>query len=221
MAGRCMRDNITCDSGVIEKSERGFTLIELMVSIGIISLLIGILLPSISAAVESARSVRCRVNLHSLITGLQMYRDDNRGDIPWATFNPINIDNPEPYLILSSYIGVEVPSGEMGQEIDRVDPFVCPSDRENAIRTGYSYSYNPSSFMQVSSEDWGREDMNYILRLYTQYQEIGNEVFPKGLPVFVDVERFHIDRDRWSGLLQTDHTGYNFAYLDGSVRVGD
>ena len=189
-----------------------FTLIELLVTLGIIALLIGILLPALSGAMESARSVRCQVNLRSLVTGLQMYQEDNDGLLPWVVGFPHTIDDPEPYLTLTSYLDASLPQGIVGEDVTKVDPFACPSDRIAAPLTGFSYAYKPGGAMQVTSEY--PEDIPFWRQL-SRYYEGTNAP-----PVFQDWYRYHLPQKRWPHPGYGDNTGKNIAYLDGSVSKG-
>jgi len=60
-------------------SRRGFSLVELLVVIGIIACLVGILLPVLSAAREHAKRVACISNVRQLTIAWLMYANDNRG----------------------------------------------------------------------------------------------------------------------------------------------
>jgi prepilin-type processing-associated H-X9-DG protein/prepilin-type N-terminal cleavage/methylation domain-containing protein len=61
---------------------RGFTLVELLVVIGIIALLIGILLPVLGKARESANRARCAANMRSAAQAMQLYVVDSKGWLP-------------------------------------------------------------------------------------------------------------------------------------------
>src|SRR5216684_865699 len=86
-----------------------FTLVELLIVIGIIGLLAGLLLPALSRAKESGRSTACLSNLHQIGIALQLYVQDNQNTLPtmhdWSTNLVSNTNGPPINLVLSNYIG--------------------------------------------------------------------------------------------------------------------
>lgn len=64
------------------RPERAFTLVELLVVIGIIAVLISILLPALSAARNSAQSIKCLANLRSLGQSMVIFSDRHGGRLP-------------------------------------------------------------------------------------------------------------------------------------------
>jgi len=65
--------------GFQPRRRNAFTLVELLVVVGIIGALVAILLPALGAARRQARSVACTSNLHQLGVAFTMYRMENHG----------------------------------------------------------------------------------------------------------------------------------------------
>lgn len=61
------------------RARRAFTLLDLIVSIAVITLLVSLLLPSLSFVAESGRRVVCQSNLRQVGIGLLGYAEDNKG----------------------------------------------------------------------------------------------------------------------------------------------
>ncbi len=59
-----------------------FTLVELLVVIGIIAILISLLMPAMRKARDAAKRISCASNLRQVYLGFQMYRNANNGYIP-------------------------------------------------------------------------------------------------------------------------------------------
>lgn len=109
----------------------GFTLVELLVVIGIIALLISILLPSISGSRRQARSLQCASNIRQLCTAIFGYAAENRGRFP------TNLQSPAPgqFWYYPDYAGGYV--SKDGPTVGGV--FACPDDLEGSRR---SYAMN-------------------------------------------------------------------------------
>ena len=84
------------------KAGRGFTLVELLVTIGIIGVLVAILMPALNAAREASKRIQCAGNLHNLGVAASNFAADNRGRFPAGFRNlllrsmfPMDLTNEE------------------------------------------------------------------------------------------------------------------------------
>jgi len=104
---------------------RAFTLIELLVVISILALLIGILMPALSAAREAARATKCPSNLRQLATALSGYALENGGRF----YPDAEMMMPQPSWIMSL--------DEEGYLDHIEDVYHCPSDPTPSSKFGF------------------------------------------------------------------------------------
>lgn len=184
---------------------KAFTLIELLVVMAIIATLMGMLLPALGGARESARQVKCLTNLKGIGMGFQLYLDANDEVMPFVpplqdpTPDDIVIDGEALLNALAEYIEAPIPRRDDPNDptslFGRVaDPYRCPSDnigrdRETAFEpvwatSGTSYYYEAGALMiAVEIFELDNDPARFVTRQY----EMG--FVP--IPVLSDADAWH------------------------------
>ncbi len=147
----------------MQSRKTGFTLVELLVVIAIIGILVGLLLPAVQAARESARRLQCSNNFHQLGIALNSYHDSHRR-FPPAYVIPVRlmwngcllpqIEQSSLYNTLQFGAAWEVPNTPNGRACETFIPtYRCPSSDAAEHAEGYSNLSKrvPNSYLAVAS----------------------------------------------------------------------
>ncbi|MEM1013587.1 MAG: prepilin-type N-terminal cleavage/methylation domain-containing protein [Planctomycetota bacterium] len=128
-----------------QRHRSAFTLVELLVVIGIIALLISILLPTLSRARASASSVACLSNLRQIGVATTFYTESNNGILPIGEIGYPDGDGDDWPILLNDALafnggGTGFAGGNQTTEI-----FLCPSaDGTGKQNTRNHYSSHPA-----------------------------------------------------------------------------
>lgn len=182
----------------------GFTLVELLVVIGIIALLVGILLPALNKARESANTIKCAANLRSVGQGMQQYLAENKQTfmpnytyIPPANWGGRSDSYPSKgngYRHWSFYIYGNKPGSRPA------DAFTCPSIPSGGLPPTNTIASNLEQGQQVGSANIVDEQVPRLA--YTANEAI-------------------IPRNKWNATIDGADPNGNFVYSyvkAGSIR---
>jgi prepilin-type N-terminal cleavage/methylation domain-containing protein/prepilin-type processing-associated H-X9-DG protein len=132
--GFMMKRPLTCTNRR-SGSHSGFTLVELLVVIGIIAVLIALLLPALGRAREHAQSVSCMSNLRQINLALLQYANDNKLTLPPYGNIANYADDRWWYSLIRRYIGLPKDS----PKIVTKDLLRCPSEPNSVFTYGVNY----------------------------------------------------------------------------------
>jgi prepilin-type N-terminal cleavage/methylation domain-containing protein/prepilin-type processing-associated H-X9-DG protein len=224
------------------RQKKAFTLVELLVVIGIISVLISMLLPALNKAREAAKKVSCASNLRQIGTAMQMYGNDNKGWLPpyWSdtayTVPAHNLGNGidgrrcVALLLPPPWKGTDAPGTQ--SYLPNANVFFCPSDdfHNTNRRTIASGSYG--NFLSFADEPpsnptgHNRMSYNYFFFLPAKLEpayvsaSLFNPRYRFGTREgkYPDHQTMIMTDWSWPGAGMNHSDGWNVLYMDGHVK---
>ena len=165
--------------------KRAFTLVELLVVIGIIAVLIGILLPTLNRAREAANRAQCLSNLRQLTTAWIMYAQDNKGNLVWAGTNDHTSFSDPPtapthmnFPLLGWVLDVPGTQGTMGavkagamyKYLKTADVYRCASSLDKLNYRSYSINFHLNGERTINNTSALPSNYDPVTRTVRQQQ---------------------------------------------------
>lgn len=225
-----------------DKKSRGFTLLELLAVLTVISLLTALLVPALSRGRARAHATVCASNLRQLGMAFQLYLPDNADGFPTSAPQSGLGAQPEDWLwwqVAPGQVTMRDPrQGSVMPYLGQYDPryLRCPADRHAEARQvlwkrnpgteQYFYSYSLNAHSDVGMASYISRDRSMII-----LNKSGRIRNPAGKIMLAEEKGAAndgpgdavIDDGRWQPLgypLTMRHSGKaNVAFADGHVEI--
>ncbi|HEX8911237.1 MAG TPA: type II secretion system protein [Humisphaera sp.] len=208
-----------------------FTLVELLVVIGIIALLMSILLPTLARVKEQANGIKCMANARELTKAWLMYADNHKGVVARSMTGPNEwVDNGD--------TEAAVTGGTLFPYAQSPGVYHCPADNLQRYR---SFSLNDywggawSAYQHVQKlsqvrkttevfvfiEEWDRRGFNqgsFVIDAYPSYRWVDYPAVFHGTGTTFTFADGHAEIYNWDEK-RTREIQTNYAVHDGSTDI--